>query len=171
MPYRISMAPFLALLFVTHLMVAQQASNRLGVDELMRAGVAAQQQGDYRSAIASFQNALTIDPDIVEARERLGQSLAADGQLDAAIEQDRRLLATSPDRPGVRLSLALALYQKNDLEHARAELETLLAANPGDLPAAKLMANTYIKLGRESEAIELLMPLEPGRDADMELEY
>ena len=171
MHYRISMAPSLAFLFVTHLMMAEQALSRPDVEELMRAGVAAQQRGDYRSAIASFQKALTIDPDMPEARERLGESLAADGQLDAAIEEDRRLLATFPDRPGVRFNLAFALYKKNDVEHARTELEALHAANPTDLPAAKLLANTYIKMGRESQAIEILMPLEPGRDTDMELEY
>jgi len=60
---------------------------------------------------------------------------------------------------------------QGDLNRARMELEARHAADPADLKIATQLANTYIRMGRNAEAVELLMPLEPGDEANMDLEY
>ena len=78
-----------------------------GVDDLLRAGIAAQQHGDNRSAIEDFRKALAIRPETVEARAGLGAALAAMGQFDAAIDEDMQALAKAPGKTEVRLNLAI----------------------------------------------------------------
>lgn len=70
-----------------------------------------------------------------------------------------------------RLHRAQESFAKGDLTHARREAEMLHAQNPIDLSAAILLANCYIKLGRASEALNILRPLEAGNENNIELEY
>jgi tetratricopeptide (TPR) repeat protein len=60
---------------------------------------------------------------------------------------------------------------KGDLARARMEAEALHAANPGDVEAALLLANCYIKMNRASEAVDVLMPLEGANSSNQNLEY
>jgi Flp pilus assembly protein TadD len=160
------------------LAAAGQAPNQApaaDADELMRAGISAQQHGDNRSAIEDFRKALAIHPKMVEAHAGLGVALAATGQFDAAIDEDTRALALAPDKTAVRMNvlmnLGMAYYKKGDAAHAREQFEAIHVASPKDLQAAVMLGYVYIKLDREAEAAELLMPLEPGHESNMELEY
>jgi tetratricopeptide (TPR) repeat protein len=144
-------------------------------DELMRAGTAAQQHGDNRTAIEDFRKAVGIRPKMAEAHAGLGAALAAAGQFDAAIEEDTNALALAPDKSAVRMSalmnLGMAYYKKGDVDDAREQFEAVHAALPADVQAAVMLGYVYIKLDREAEAAELLMPLEPGHESNMDLEY
>lgn len=161
----------LALGFQAALGQAAQQAPSSDADELVHAGMAAQQHGDNRSAIEDFRKALAIQPKMVEARAGLGASLAAAGDFDAAIDEDTRALAAAPDRTAVRMNLAMAYYRKGDVEDARRQFETVHAAKPDDVPAAVMLGYVYIRLGREAEAADLLLPLEPGQTSNMDLEY
>jgi tetratricopeptide (TPR) repeat protein len=141
------------------------------VDELLSSGIAAQQRGDYKTAIEDYRKVLALQPGLADARANLGAALAAAGQFDAAIEEDTRALAAAPNKTAVRMNLALAYYKKGDLAHAYSEFEAVHAARPLDLPAAVLLGYTCIKLGKEAEAAGLLAPLEPGHESNMDLEY
>jgi tetratricopeptide (TPR) repeat protein len=141
------------------------------VDELLRGGIAAQRQGDYKTAIEDYRKALTIEPGLAEAQANLGAALAAIGDYDAAIEQDKRAMAVAPDKTAVRRNLALAYYKKGDMEHARTEFEAVLVARPRDVSAAVLFGYTDIKLHKEAEAAALLAPMEKGRESDTDFEY
>ena len=70
-----------------------------------------------------------------------------------------------------RLARAREYLAKGDLSEARREAETLHEENPLDVPAAVLLANCYIKLGRAADAVNILKPLEHGNEANKELEY
>jgi tetratricopeptide (TPR) repeat protein len=140
-------------------------------DEFFRAGIAAQQHGDNRTAIEDFRKALAIRPEMVQARTGLGAALAATGQFDAAIDEDSRALAMAPDKIAVRRNLGMAYYKKGDVAHAREQFETIHAALPTDLQAAVMLGYVYIKLDREAEAANLLTPLEAGHEGNTDLEY
>jgi tetratricopeptide (TPR) repeat protein len=150
-------------------------------DELLRGGLAAQQGGDYQTAIENYRKALAIKPGLTEARANLGVALAATGQLDAAIEQDSLVLSGIQDNAAVlnnvelayyiRMNLARAYYTKGDFSHAHAEFAALHAAKPLDLSAAVFLGYTDLKLGKEADAAELLAPLEAGHESNMDLEY
>jgi tetratricopeptide (TPR) repeat protein len=84
-------------------------------------------------------------------------------------------LAASAQAPAndsdARLNEARSYLANGDVAHARAQAEALHKANPQDVPAAVLLANCYIKMGRMPSAVEVLKPLEAGHASDMELEY
>src|ERR1700722_5416670 len=121
----------------------------------LRAGTVAQEHGDLKTAIADFEKALTLKPNLIEARANLGAALAAAGQWDAAIEQDGRVLELSPQNDAVRMNLAMAYYSTGKWNQARIEFEKLHAAHPSDLNTAVLLGYTYNKLGREADAAAL----------------
>ena len=72
---------------------------------------------------------------------------------------------------GARLSQARTDLANGDVARARVEAEALHSANPTDPKIAVLLADCYIRMGREAEARTLLAPLEAANQADMELEY
>jgi Flp pilus assembly protein TadD len=137
----------------------------------MRAGVAAQQHGDNRTAIEDFRKTLVIRPKLAEAHSDLGAALAATGEPDAAIDEDTRALALAPNKTAVRMNLGMAYHRKGDIAHAREQFETIHSALPRDVPAAVMLGYVYIKLDREAEAAELLAPLKPGHENNTDLEY
>ena len=140
-------------------------------NDLLRAGLAAQQHGDNPAAIEDFRKALALRPDLAPARAALGASLAAVGQFEAAIEEDLRALEAGEDQDNIRMNLALAYYKKGDLGRARQQAEAVHQAAPHDIPAAVLLSSIYVKLDREADVVALLTPLEPGHESNNELEY
>jgi tetratricopeptide (TPR) repeat protein len=134
-------------------------------------GIAAQQRGDFNSAIEDYRKALAIRQELPEARANLGAALAAAGKFDAAIEEDTRALATAPDKNAVRMNLALAYYKKGDFKKAHPEFAAVHAARPLDLSAAMLLAYSALKLNNSEEALDVLSPLEPGHESNMDFEF
>jgi tetratricopeptide (TPR) repeat protein len=134
-------------------------------------GKLAQEHGDLKTAIADFRRALSLKPDLIEARANLGAALAAAGQLDAAIQEDSHVLELSPQNDVVRRNLAMAYYRTGDWNQARVEFERLHAAHPSDLNTAILLGYTLNKLDRSAEAAVILAPLEPGHEDDYQFEY
>jgi len=138
---------------------------------VLQEGTLAQQHGDLQTAIADFRKALSLNPNLTEARASLGAALAATGQLDAAIAEDARVLESFPQNDAVRMNLALAYYRTGNWNQARAEFEKLHAAHPSDSRMAVMLAYTYNKLGREADAVALLAPLESRHQDDFQFEY
>jgi tetratricopeptide (TPR) repeat protein len=150
---------------------APMQTSPANADQLLRAGVAAEQRGDNRTAIEDFRHALAIQPKLTEARAGLGAALAATGDFDEAINEDTRALAAAPDKTVVRMNLAMAYYKKGDVEDARQQFETIHAAKPLDVSAAVMLGYVYIRMDREAEVVDLLTPLEPGHESNLDLEY
>jgi tetratricopeptide (TPR) repeat protein len=161
------------LLFSPHAILTQTSSHPSSdeAEEHLHSGISAQQRGDVKTAIEEYRKALEIRPELPEARANLGAALAAVGNFDAAIEEDKRALLDAPDKTSVRMNLALAYYKKGDLQDARPEFEAVHAARPQDISAAMLLGYTEVKLGGAMEAVQLLSPLEPGRESNTDLEF
>ncbi len=64
---------------------------------LYRLGTLLSKTGDDARAQATFERALSLQPDLAEASNDLGTLLARRGELDAAIEHFRAALASTPD--------------------------------------------------------------------------
>jgi tetratricopeptide (TPR) repeat protein len=171
----VTMRPVCFLIFALSLQAAagqtQQQAPADHVDALLSAGIAAQRQHDYKTAIEDYRKALALQPGLGEARANLGAALAAAGDFDAAIEEDTRALQAAPNQTAVRSNLALAYYKKGDMAHAHTEFETVHAARPTDVKTAVLLGYTDIKLDKEADAASLLAPLEPGHESDMDFQY
>ena len=151
---------------------AGQAANQpTTAESALQEGTRAQEHGDLKTAIADFKRANELNPAMVEAHANLGAALAAAGQMDAAIQEDTRALDAAPQNDAIRMNLAMAYYRTGDWNHARIQFERLHQLHPADLNTAILLAYTYNKLDRPSDAIALLGPLEAGHQDSFQLEY
>ncbi len=141
------------------------------VQKLFGAAADAQQRGDFPAAIRDYQHVLQLNPKLVDARVNLGAALAHTGRLDDAIAQYRLALQAIPENPEVRTDLGLALYKKNDLANAAREFEEARKGQPRNVQLAILLGDSEVKLGRASEAVAFMTPLEPENAGNADFEY
>jgi Flp pilus assembly protein TadD len=156
------------LLALLPVVVAAQASDP---DALFRQAVEAQQRGDFSTAISSYQKVLELRPADVQAKVNLGAALAHEGKYDDAITTYRSALPQLKNKNMVLFNLALAYYKKGDFEHAREQFTVLHDAQPGDVRAIILLADSDLHLGKADAALTLLEPLENQYATNMDFEY
>jgi Tfp pilus assembly protein PilF len=114
-------------------------------------GTALQQQGDLDGALAAYERALALDPELANAWSNLGVILAGRGQNQEAAERFERALALKSDQVGVllnaalndlalrkvpsaleRLRRALALDREQALANAQAPMFALILSTQAD---------------------------------------
>ncbi len=69
--------------------------------------------------------ALALAPSAAPVMDTLAKALAAEGQLDRAIEVQKKALGAMPDRQVYRLNLARLFIKADKKAEASAELEVL----------------------------------------------
>ena len=69
-------------------------------------GTTYEQQKDYKNAIASFRQALAMDKENLDAMRGLAQNLANDNQIDAALDEYRRIQDADPQDATAALRVA-----------------------------------------------------------------
>jgi tetratricopeptide (TPR) repeat protein len=158
---------FLLLLLSVPLASAQQGDP----DRLLQNAIEAQQHGDLSTAIEDYQKLLKLRPKMVEARVNLGAALAGSGRFDDAIAQYRLALPDAPDKSPIRLNIGLAYYKKGDLEAASREFDDLHKLQPENAQIAILLGDSEVRLGRGSEAVVMLRPMEAANAANPDFEY
>lgn len=95
----------------------------------------------------------------------LGTELQAEGRLDEAVEQYRRVLALTPDDALAHSNLGTALAAQGRLDEAVDHYERALALAPGDADAHSNLGNALLSLGRAGEGVASLrraLDLDPG---------
>lgn len=95
-------------------------------------------QSDNASAAQALQRLATDFPDSrykLDATLLLGQTLEAQGKLDGAIEQYRKLLANAPEarKADACYSLGLALYKAGKYDESAKQLATVVDGFPSSL--------------------------------------
>lgn len=84
----------------------------------------------HADAITAFRRLLDEQPQHADARNRLGLSLAATGEMALAIAAFRRARDDAPSDAGIRNNLGYALLLHERIDEAIAELEAALALAP-----------------------------------------
>ncbi len=69
-------------------------------------GIAFKQLGQVDAAVESYQKALAVNPDYVEAHNNLGNAYKELGQLDDAVKSYEKALAINPDFTGAQNNLS-----------------------------------------------------------------
>jgi superkiller protein 3 len=87
-------------------------------------------QDKPQEAAASYEEALRLDPDHLDARVNLGIVRAGQGKFDEAIGHWVRALQLRPDCALAHNNLGVALTEQGKLEEARASLERALRLQP-----------------------------------------
>jgi tetratricopeptide (TPR) repeat protein len=157
------------------LVILSQAGGRAAQDErspqdLLKEAESLQRAGKLDEAIADYRLILKQYPDVVPVRSDLGAALAGEGRYQEAIVEYERALQLQP-LPEIRLNLALAYYKADKLDLAVENLKKVQAEMPNDLRPAMLLADCYLRQGRNKDVIELLDPLQATHGDDMGVIY
>ncbi len=110
---------------------------------------------DYRRAEAAARRALELDPGLVAAAGRLITLQTELGELPAAYDAARALVAQRPERSASHSALAYVLRYGGLLERSIAECEAAFAADPNDILLRSCSIPNYLT-GRFERAVEFL---------------
>ena len=129
---------------------------RLGIARLMSV------RGEHKSAIATAEKAVTMDPYHPGVLDALGDAYAMAGRLEEAVAVRTRVLELEPNHIGTLSNLVLEYLYLGRYQEAEAVRQKLITREPRDLNAWD--ATTLLGLGREEEFHALLRELESRRD-------
>lgn len=107
---------------------------------------------DLGGALETIEEAVRLRPGDPEARNLLGQDLAALGRNTEAIEQFRAALAERPDYQVARYNLARALIRARKYDEAAAHFEELVRQLPRDAQIRDELGELYLLHGKPDQA-------------------
>jgi tetratricopeptide (TPR) repeat protein len=99
-------------------------------DREMRAGEAAFLKGDYDAALAAYERALALDPQLYEAPVFAGDVMLHKGQFEKAGEWYARAIKLDPDREQAYRYWGNALLKQARLDEARDKYVEAVIASP-----------------------------------------
>ena len=111
------------------------------------------EEGRTDEAIAYYQRALEISPNVAEARVNLANALLQTGQVDAAIEQFQKALAIKPGYSLAHYNFGIALVAKGRTAEAMAQFQETIEIDPNLAAGHTSLANVLLLMGRIDEAI------------------
>lgn len=140
-------------------MFSQQVTSALRqADADYRAGVAALNGGDLKTAQAKFESVVRLEPGLEQGHSALGAVLVREGQWQPGIRELERAVALKPGDDGAQLNLALAYAETG--AHAKAvpmfaKAEAAARAHGSGLPAqaSVVYAQSLAVLGQTQAAI------------------
>jgi tetratricopeptide (TPR) repeat protein len=113
---------------------------------------------DTADLIVSWLDALTVSKDNSESAQypQLNKiiELLGNGKFDAAQEQIRLYLFENPACTRGRLAAAALYLQKNQIQNAIEELNSVYMRQPNNTMALYALGHCYERLGKEAQAIE-----------------
>jgi Flp pilus assembly protein TadD len=124
-------------------------------------GLARAEQNRFAAAIASFQSAVTLNPDAAASWSNLGMVLKIEGRFAEAIAAHDQAVALSPNDPRYRVNRAVALLKAGQWERAWQDYEArfdLTGRPPVD--RARLMPS--LRPGDSLEGLTILALHEEG---------
>jgi tetratricopeptide (TPR) repeat protein len=112
--------------------------------------------GRHDEAVQAYQNALTLQPDLIEAHNNVGNVLLAQGRYDLAIASFQKVLAAKPFFADAHNNLGIVYHNLNRFDEAITSFRRALAV---DLNHPKATTNLGVSLyfaGRAAEAVVVL---------------
>ena len=92
----------------------------------------------YQNAIDALQNAIVLDPDLVDAHYHLGHAYIEQGHADEAIPHLERAIAIAPNLKRAHYNLARAYQESGNLEAATHAVTETLRLDSNYQPAHEL---------------------------------
>jgi tetratricopeptide (TPR) repeat protein len=150
--------------------ISLRAQSNQSPQELLKEAVTFQQQGKLEEAIRDYELFLDMYPDAPEVRSNLGAALVATGKYARAIEEYKLALMKKSD-PKLHLNLALAYYKTDNFADAIVELEKVRAVEQDNRQVQTLLGDSYVHMGENKKAIDLLWPLFAANAGDLAVDY
>jgi tetratricopeptide (TPR) repeat protein len=136
------------------------AARALEIDESLPAGHAALGRAllnydwDWKGAERHFRRALELDPSEPETLLFAAQYFLSVGRFDEGIALRARAIEIDPLGPFVKWGLGAAYYYARQYDAAVAQLEPVVAANPGVFSPKIQLAKAYLQKGALAKAAE-----------------
>jgi tetratricopeptide (TPR) repeat protein len=134
-------------------------------------GEAALKAGDLDRAELAFKSVLKLDPKSAAAEGNLGVVYMRRQRWSQALSHLESAARLDPRTPGIRLNIGLAYYRQGDFWHAIPPLESVVKDQPDSLQARQLLGISYFSTERYVEAADILQPLWPQLNGDMNYLY
>jgi tetratricopeptide (TPR) repeat protein len=120
-------------------------------------GTAQLQRGDAVAAVAEFERALRLNPELPLVNAFLGRSLSQMSRPDEAAEAFRRELALNPNDFDSNLRLGIHLQKaEQDYDGALAHYQRALRVRPGSPEARYQIGLVYLMTDRPAEALKMI---------------
>ena len=140
-------------------------------ERLYQEATAAYDRGDIPQAISLYQQASKLLPDSVPILADLGVALAHEGRYREAIDSYTKASKIDPANPVVLLNLSLAWYKQGDFKQASIELEKLRQTPAPTQQSLYLLADCYLRQGRNADVVSLLDPVYKSNPNDFAVDY
>jgi tetratricopeptide (TPR) repeat protein len=137
---------------------AQTTAHGQSSEELYKEAIAAYERGQIPQSILLYEQLVKQQPDSIPVRTNLGVALVQVGRYQEALFQYQEALKRDPGNVVVHLNLALAWYKQAEFDKAAMELENLRGEHPDNQQTLYLLADCYLRLGRNRDVVELLEP-------------
>ena len=115
-------------------------------------GATLQGQGKLQEAVASFDRAIQLNPDFVNAHSNLGNTLRDLGRLEEAEASCRQAISLKPGIPEAHTNLGNTLRDLGRLEEAEASYRKAIALKPDYAGAYNNLGIMLQELGRSKDA-------------------
>ena len=122
-------------------------------DSLSREAELYRIQGNLDKALELVEQALRLNPDLIEARHLLGVIYLDQGKFDKALEELEQVVRVNPYNPTVHENIGLALVSKGRFEEAFDELKKAVKLGGKNAEVLNNIAYTYWKSGEIDKAI------------------
>ena len=110
--------------------------------------------GRFEEALASFDKALTLEPNYAQALNSRGAVLHALGRSEEALVSLDKALTIQPDYVRASNNRGVVLLARNRIEDALTSFDKALALQPALIDAHYNRGNALLTLGRFSDALE-----------------
>lgn len=116
-------------------------------------GMVSGEEQKYDEALDQFHRAASINPNNSPAIENMMRLYQFRGQAVEAQKTLKDLIALAPANAQLHLGLGMALVAQNDMEGARAELETSVRLKPDYPEALNDLGVVLLRLGKTEDAL------------------
>lgn len=130
--------------------------DKIKVQNFLHDGMMQSDRGETGPAIASFEQALKLDPGSSIVLIQLGEAELKAGKFSEAASHLTQAQETLKDDPNISLRLGEALYNTGKTQEAAVQLEHGLKKRPNAYESRLMLAQAYIKLAKDAAAEDQL---------------
>lgn len=150
-------------------MTVHTSSSPISLREWVSRGLNFQRRGQASTAMACYEQALSLEPGNPDVQQLYGVALLAKGYHVRAAQALSAAAALLPTFAPVHLNLGLALHQTKDYDGAITAFQKAVDLDPSLKIAYRNMANTRMDQGLFEEAVKLYEQYHSGTPGDVQI--